>query len=186
MVIKIDVDGVIRDIVSAMCEIYNIRFDGDLCPSDIVDYNINTNFPKIWQEMSETPVEYFFIHHADDIFEYVSKPFEGVREAIDLLRDFGCKVVIVTWQFNTKNKTHTLRFLDKNEIKYDDICFTKDKWIVQSDYLIDDNPEFITDERDNSKKIIIDAPYNRNINQQYKRVKSLLEAAKYIITVEKE
>ena len=181
MIIKIDVDGVIRDIISAMCEIYNARFGGNLCVEDIDDYDINTNFPKIMEEMRETPVEYFFTHHGDDIFEYVSKPFEGVKDSIDKLCNFGHKVVIVTWQFSLKNIIHTLRFLDKYGIRYHDICFTKDKWMIRGDYLIDDNPEFIMDKRDKSSKIVIDTPYNRHISKKYRRAGSLEEAVDIII-----
>lgn len=185
MVIKIDVDGVIRDIITAMCELYNTRFDGNLSVEDIDDYDINTNFPSIMKEMGETPVEYFFTHHADKIFEHMSQPFKGVKNAIDRLRSKGHKVVIVTWQFTLDNIMHTLRFLDMHNIKYDDICFTKDKWMIKGDYLIDDNPGFITEKRDKSKKIIIDTPYNRYISKRYKRVKSLEEAVDFILFKEK-
>lgn len=180
-IVKIDVDGVIRDIISAMCKIYNEKFDGNLCAEDINDYDVNTNFHSIIEKTGRKPTEYFFIDHADKIFETVSKPFVGVKEAIDKLRKNGHKVVIVTWQFSLKNIKHTLDFLDVYDIKYDDICFTRDKWMIKGDYLIDDNPEFITDKRDKSKKIIVDTPYNRDVSDKYIRVNSLGEAVGYII-----
>jgi len=186
MTVKIDVDGVIRDIITAMCQIYNDKFGGKLCPDDIDDYDINTNFVEIPKRTGMTPVDYFFREHADLIFEYVSQPFEGVKESIDELRNNGHKVVIVTWQFNLDNIMHTLRFLDMHCIKYDDICFTKDKWMIKGDYLIDDNPEFIMDKRDKSKKIIVDTPYNRNVSKKYKRVNSLKDAIVYIINNNRE
>lgn len=183
MIVKIDVDGVIRDIISAMCKVYNEKFDGCLCVDDIDDYDVNTNFPKIIEETGRKPTEYFFTDHADKIFETVSKPFDGVKEGIDLLRKYGHKVVIVTWQFSLKNIKHTLDFLDMYDIKYDDICFTRDKWIVNGDYLIDDNPEFIMDKKDKSKKIIIDTPYNRHVSKRVKRVNSLYDAVEYILNI---
>ena len=186
MTIKIDVDGVIRDIITAMCRIYNNKFGGKLCPDDIDNYDINTNFAEIPNRTGMTPVDYFFREHADLIFEYVSQPFEGVKESIDELRNNGHKVVIVTWQFNLDNIMHTLRFLDMHCIRYDDICFTKDKWMIKGDYLIDDNPEFIMDKRDKSKKIIVDTPYNRNVSKKYKRVNSLKDAIVYIINNREE
>jgi 5'(3')-deoxyribonucleotidase len=186
MVVKIDVDGVIRDIITAMCQIYNKKFGGNLCSDDIVDYDINTNFHAIAEKTGMKPTDYFFREHADDIFLYVSQPFEGIKEAIDTLRSNGHKVVIVTWQFNLENIMHTLRFLDVHGIRYDDICFTKDKWMIKGDYLIDDNPEFIMDKRDKSKKIVVDTPYNRNVSKKYKRVNSLKDAIAYIINNNRE
>ena len=185
MVIKIDVDGVIRDIVSAMCLIYNERFNGKLSVDDIDDYDVNNSFTEIIKQTGKLPTEYFFTDLGEEIFETVSKPFYGVKEAINILRKYNNKVVIVTWQFNLMNKIHTLRFLDKYGIKYDDICFTKDKWMIHGDFLIDDNPEFISDERDKSEKIIVDTPYNRHITQNCIRVNSLLDAARYIIRNQK-
>jgi len=186
MVIKIDVDGVIRDIISAMCNIYNENFNGKLCVNDIEDYDVNTNFPEIIQQTGKKPTEYFFTDHADKVFETVSKPFVGVKDAIDKLRKNGNKVVIVTWQFSLKNIKHTLDFLETYNIKYDDICFTKDKWLIKGDYLIDDNPEFILDKRDKSRKIIIDTPYNRHITDKFIRVNSLKDAVNYIISKNKK
>jgi 5'(3')-deoxyribonucleotidase len=186
MTVKIDVDGVIRDIITAMCRIYNNKFGGKLCPDDIDDYDINTNFVEIPKRTGMTPVDYFFRENAGLIFEYFSQPFEGVKESIDELMNNGHKVVIVTWQFNLDNIMHTLRFLDAHSIRYDDICFTKDKWMIKGDYLIDDNPEFIMDKRDKSKKIIVDTPYNRNVSKKYKRVNSLKDAIVYIINNREE
>lgn len=185
MIVKIDVDGVIRDIISAMCKIYNEKFGGCLKVGDIDDYDVNTNFPEIFKQTGRKPTEYFFTDNADMIFETASLPFKGVKESIDNLRNSGHKVVIVTWQFSIKNIKHTLDFLELHGIKYDDICFTRDKWIVNGDYLIDDNPEFVMDKRDTSEKIIIDTPYNKQVPCTYTRCDSLKSAVKYILTKEK-
>lgn len=184
MIVKIDVDGVIRDIISAMCELYNERFCGNLTVDDIDDYDVNLNFSEIKKQLGKKPTEYFFTDNGDLIFETLSKPFNGVKEAIGKLREQGHKVIIVTWQFSLKNIKHTLDFLEMHSIKYDDICFTKDKWIVKGDYLIDDNPEFILDDRDTSEKIIIDTPYNKYVSNDFNRCVSLSDAVEYIINKE--
>ena len=153
---------------------------------DIDDYDVNTNFTEIEKRTGIKPTQYFFTDLGEEIFETVSKPFDGVKEAIDRLRNEGNKVIIVTWQFNLNNKIYTLNFLEKYGIAYDDICFTRDKWMIQGDYLIDDNPEFILDERDKSKKIIVNTPYNKNIKKRCVRVNSLAEAAEYIIETQRK
>lgn len=186
MIIKVDVDGVIRDIITTMCSIYNDEFGENISPKDIRDYDVNKYFPLIKERIGMKPTDYFFDVNANKVFETVSKPFEGVQDAIERLRANGNKVVIVTWQFNVENIKHTLDFLEKYGITYDDICFTKDKWIVNGDYLIDDNPEFINDPRDKSRKLLVDTPYNKGICGTYRRVKSLRDAVDYIILSQKE
>lgn len=186
MVIKIDVDGVIRDIIAAMVEIYNERFGENLTVWDIDDYDINLNFSEVERRLGKKPTDYFFNDNGDLVFETLSKPFYGAKEAIDRLRERGHKVVIVTWQFSKKNMFHTLEFLEEYGINYDDICFTRDKWIVNGDYLIDDNPEFLGDVRDDSEKIMVETPYNRHVTDpMITRCGSLAEAVDYIIEKEK-
>ena len=184
MVIKIDIDGVIRDLLRAMCEVFNNEFDGHVMPCDIREYNVNEepHFRPIRDKYpSITPHEYFFREHRNEVFLDYAVPFFGVKQAIDKLREKGHKVVIVTKQIGISNKMNALKFIDKNGINYDDICFTADKWSIDGDYLIDDNPEFLEDEREKSKKIIIDAPYNQNRCKELPRFHHLFGAVDFIL-----
>lgn len=189
MVIKIDVDGVIRDITSAMCYIYNTEFAEDdimkYTPDDITDYDINKHFPLISEKENVLPTDYFFRTRSEQVFKTLSEPFKYVRKAIDMLRNNGNKVVIVTWQYGIDNIRHTVDFFDLYDIGFDDICFTKDKWRVRGDYLIDDNPSFLLEQKDMSKKIVIDAPYNRYLEDAFPRFNSLYDAARYLIVFQK-
>ena len=36
-IFKIDVDGVLRDIITPMCELYNEKFDESIKPEDILE-----------------------------------------------------------------------------------------------------------------------------------------------------
>lgn len=180
MIIKIDVDGVIRNINEKMCEIYNQLFNEKITVEDIFDYDVEKVFKRIKEKFGMTAVDYFFSWEAREVF-LGSEPYTGVREAIQKLRDAGHKVVIVTWQFNLQNKYYTLMFFEKNKIPYDDICFTRDKWMIQGDWLIDDNPEFIADERDKSSKIMINMPYNKNCKFFCTRADNLQEAVDIIL-----
>lgn len=184
MTIKIDVDGVIRDLLRAMCNVYNNEFDTNVCPCDITEYDVNKepSFRPISEKYPGiTQHEYFFRDYRREVFFDYAFPFLGVKQAIDKLREHGHKVVIVTKQIGIDNKIYTLRFLCKNCINYDDICFTEDKWSIEGDYLIDDNPEFLEDKRENAKKLIIDAPYNRNRCKFMPRFNSLYGAVEYIL-----
>ena len=56
--------------------------------------------------------------------------------------------------------------------------------MIQGDWLIDDNPEFITDEREKSRKIMINMPYNKNCNFFCTRANCLQEAVDIILEQE--
>jgi 5'(3')-deoxyribonucleotidase len=180
MVIKIDMDGVIRNIFDEMCTIYNNVFGTHLCVDDIFDYDVDAVFTKIKENIGISAADYFFKLYAYRLF-YESNPYDGVKKAVEKLRDEGHKVVIVTWQYTLDNKLNTLRFLDRHNIPYDDICFTRDKWMIQGDWLIDDNPEFIEDERDKSKKILINMPYNKNMGIKAERADNLMKAVDIVL-----
>lgn len=184
MIIKIDVDGVIRNINKSMVDLYNSDFFDSIKVDDISEYDVEKVFPKIKKTLGITASDYFFKFNSNKIF-LLSETYSKVRESIDLLRNNGHKVIIVTWQPVFRNKINTLYFLESNGIQYDDICFTKDKWMVQGDWLIDDNPEFITDERDESKKMMIKMPYNKDCNFPCNRANNLQEAVDIILGIEK-
>ena len=162
MIIKVDVDGVIRNMNETMCSLYNETYGEHITVDDIFDYDVEKVFPKIKEIDGISACEFFFHKHARNIF-LDSKPYEGVAEALKKLQDKGHKVVITTWQFDFTNKSLTLFFLDSYKIPYDDICFTRDKWMIKADWLIDDNPEFILDKRETAQKMLIKMPYNRDI-----------------------
>ena len=184
MIIKIDVDGVIRNINETMCGIYNQLFNENLTTENILEYDVDKTFKRIQEEMGLTACDYFFDLSSKEVF-LNSPPYDGVREAIMDLRHAGHKVVIVTWQYSFENKYNTLLFLQKNKIPYDDICFTRDKWMIQGDWLIDDNPEFITDEREKSRKIMINMPYNKTVcNFFCTRTNNLRQAVDIILEQE--
>lgn len=184
MIIKIDVDGVIRNINETMCRMYNQLFNENLTVDDIHFYEVEKVFTKFKEEKGINAAEYFFEISSREVF-LESNPYDGVKEAIQKLRDNGHKVVIVTWQHTLMNKINTLFFLETNDIPYDDICFTRDKWMIQGDWLIDDNPEFISDEKDKSRKIMINMPYNKDCKFFCTRTNSLQQAVDIILEQEK-
>lgn len=184
-IVKIDVDGVIRDMLGALCKLYYL-FDPNINRDKIANYSVNVSFPKIKEELGIEAHDYFFKQHVEDVNFNMAVPLPDAKEAIEMLHCSGYKIVIVTKQDSVKSKICTIKFLNLYDIYYDDICFTKDKWLIQSDYMIDDNPEFLTDERERTEKenrLIIDAPYNFKCTY-FKRFSTLLDAAEYIIMKE--
>ena len=180
MIIKIDVDGVIRDIFTVMCKIYNEDFKENITVDNIFDYDVDKVFTKIKENWGISAIEYFFKIHFREVFLF-SKPYNDVKKAISELKKAGHKIIITTWQFTLANKINTLYFFSLNDIPYDDICFTKDKWLIKADWIIDDNPEFICNEKENAKKILVNMPYNKDIDYDCIRVNNLKVAVKFIL-----
>lgn len=181
MIIKIDVDGVIRNIVGAICNRYNMVFDENVMPDEITDYDINNSFPLIKEVLHKKPTDYFFIEHGREIFRDNVLPFDDPAKSISCLREAGHKVIIVTWQFTTDNKKYTLDFLDDWKIEYDDICFTRDKHLINGDIIIDDNPEFLLHSNEESLKMCINRPYNVGKCDDILKFNSLKEVTDYIL-----
>lgn len=180
MIIKVDLDGVIRDIFTEMCKLYNEDFNEKLTVDDITDYDVNKVFSKVQDQCKISAADYFFKFNARRLF-LQGKPYDCVIDSLNRLKDKGHKIILATWQTSVSNKADTLYFLELNNIPYDDICFTRDKWMIYSDWIIDDNPEFITDNRETASKIIIDMPYNKNVYFDGYRVKDLKEAVDLIL-----
>jgi len=187
----IDVDGVLRDNLGIMVNLYNDAFDDSKKIEDIVDYRTDVMFPRIEGETGTTASKWFFQEHSKEIFED-AQPYPFVVEDIEKLREYG-KVIIVTYQKTTLNKMQTLEWLDKHNIKYDGICFLKDKTLIKnSDYFIDDN-DWNFGGMSSDCGVLIDAPYNKdkklkdikNDCNSMVRCKNLHEFVKKFIKVEK-
>ena len=162
---KIDIDGVLRDVLSTLCEIYNKEFGTDLTSKDIKHYKVDKSFPLIKERLGYSAVKYFFEEHSDEIF-LKSNILCNACLAIKSLKDAGHHITIVSYQRSLQNKIDTLNWLQNNNIEYDDICFTDKKYLIKGDYMIDDNLEFLIEQKlnDSSVKLIcINAPYNINV-----------------------
>ena len=169
-IFKIDVDGVLRDIITPMCKLYNEKFDENIKQEDILEYDVSTTFKKC----DDIKNFFFFFFFKEDFLN--AHPQDYVRESFDLIHYMGNKIVICTWQFNNTNKKYTLDWLDKHNLIYDDICFTKDKEIVNCDVMIDDNPDFLSKEDNDTIKILINSSYNKNVEiEGIRRYNSLYE-----------
>lgn len=155
----IDLDEVLRCTLCKMIEVYNKNFNDNKQYDEITSFVCEESFPRIEKETGIKAGEWFFQLHSKEIFEE-TEPIEGALEAFKELQKYG-KVIIVTYQKTIENKIQALKWLDKWGFPVNDICFLKDKTLLHTDYLIDDNDwNFIGS---NAKiGILIDAPYNYN------------------------
>ena len=159
----VDVDDVLRSLVPHMVELYNKEFnDSFMTYDDVRIYYVNQSFPKVTEKYGDA-THWFFQEHGHELF-YDSEPIKGAVDAVNKLREYGT-VEIVTKQRSTQNKVDTLMWLDKVGVKYDSVSFVTHKSIVCCDYFIDDFHEnFIGCGSEGATGILINAPYNRNID----------------------
>ena len=161
LIFAVDIDGVLRDNLSKMVEIYNHYFNDNKTCEDVVDFKCENIFPRIEKETGVKASEWFFQLHSAEVFED-SLPFEGALEAFNGLQQYG-KVIIVSYQKTTENKIQALKWLEKHGFPTTDVCFLKDKTLLHTDYLIDDN-DWNFKNTNVKHAVLIDAPYNKDIN----------------------
>lgn len=175
MRIKIDIDNTIRNIEIRMLAVYNSTFNESLTVNDIKYYDVNMSFPKC-----DNAQHFFFNSGWTDYIFNSGIPMNGAIEGLELLKELGHEIIIVSYQPNIHHQQITLDWLKKYHIPYDAVVFVnkEDKTLVNADYIIDDNPKFL--DADPAKKVCIDWAYNRHKEYDY-RVKSIYEfVTKYL------
>lgn len=167
-IFNVDVDGVLRDNLGEMVSLYNESFNDNKTIDEITDYRTDVIFPRIQEETGISASQWFFQEHSKELF-LNAKPYPFMAEDIKTLQKYG-KVNILTYQKSYKNKMETLEWLEKNGVEPDGICFMKDKSRLNCTFFIDDNDwNFLLQGEKNEKVnsqhgILIDAPYNKDIN----------------------
>jgi 5'(3')-deoxyribonucleotidase len=169
-IIKIDCDGILRDMLPLMCQVYNDYYNENLTPDDIKYFDVNKVFTKC-----QNAYDFFFKEHSK--FIYLNSPkCEKAKEAMDLLHEKGYHIIIVSTQQTIDRQFYTLQWLKDNDIYYDSICFTTEKQIISGNIVVDDYENNLLKCHE-KKKILIDAPYNKE-EQRFKRYNNLYEYVK--------
>ena len=189
--VKVDVDGVLRNSFQVMCDLYNehilpnvgMMTDNkirQMTVDDITDYDVEVSFPEIKNVAGCSAAKYFFEQHAEEVFG-TAPAYDRVTDAIQLLHDMGARIEICSFQPTQAGRDYTMQFLNDNDIWFDAIHFTNEKWRVKSDWIIDDCLTFLNDERENAWKICIDRPFNQSFSdEQGYRMSSLLDAVQFL------
>ena len=165
----IDVDEVLRSLLKNMVALYNENFGENLDVNDVKDFVVENSFPKIYETTGISPSKWFFQDHGEELF-VKGEAFPGIKRDLDVLRQYG-DVIIVTYQKTYQNKIDTLKWLEEHGLAPDGICFLKDKTLLHTTYLIDDNDwNFVGSNADIG--VLITAPYNVD-----KDINDILEAS---------
>ena len=153
----IDVDEVLRSLLKNMVALYNENFGENLDVNDVKDFVVENSFPKIYETTGISPSKWFFQDHGEELF-VKGEAFPGIKRDLDVLRQYG-DVIIVTYQKTYQNKIDTLKWLEEHGLAPDGICFLKDKTLLHTTYLIDDNDwNFAGSNADIG--VLVTAPYN--------------------------
>lgn len=153
----IDCDEVLRSLLGNMVSLYNEEFGENLQYDDVTDFVVENSFPKIQEVTGMTASKWFFQDHSEELFAK-SDAFPGIKQDIETLQQYG-DVIIVTYQKSYQNKIDTLNWLEEHGLAPDGICFLKDKTLLHTTYLLDDNDwNFCGSNADIG--VLITAPYN--------------------------
>lgn len=180
----VDIDAVLRDMLTPMIEIYNSDFNENLTLEDVKDYDVDVSFPQIALHSDMCAYDYFFSFHSSEIVRH-APAIENAAEALDLLRSHGHEVIIVSYQPTLNMKIQTLHWLAEHGMHYDKIVFTdtpsKKSISNHCDYIIDDRPEYL--EESTAIQVCIDYPYNRYKSYNGGRWNNIYEYANIITSV---
>ena len=153
----IDCDEVLRSLLGNMVSLYNDAFGENLDVNDVKDFVVENSFPKIYETTGISPSKWFFQDHGEELFAK-GEAFPEIKNDLDILRQYG-DVIIVTYQKTYQNKIDTLKWLEEHGLAPDGICFLKDKTLLHTTYLLDDNDwNFCGSNADIG--VLITAPYN--------------------------
>ena len=184
MRIGIDVDGVLRDFISAFKKVVGQEHPDVVFPEIISSWKFENDITGLTRDELKEIYKHKF---SRECFEE-ALPFPEVVPAFWTLEKWaeqnGHELIIVTSQFKG-NFHHTLTWLGKYGINFQTVYFRKGmkKWMVECDYLIDDSPnnwKHWKNGRGGDKNfLLMNQKWNEKINST-NRVNSIKEAIELI------
>lgn len=166
MRILIDMDGVIADFEKSFLNAYKTKYpDNFFVPlEERTSFHIKDQYPKNLQLLVEEI-------YCSKGFYFDLLPIEGSINALNELSSLGNEVYICTSpllknRFCISEKYNwVLKYLGNEWAEK--MIVTKDKTIIQADYLIDDNPNVTGVEKPTWEHILYSQPYNlENISKR--------------------
>lgn len=102
----------------------------------------------------------------------IHKPYDGVKETLDILKSKGHDILIATHRvfpdfpkiLREKMVTDTIEWLEGNNLYFDDLLFLKHKWLVNFDILFDDAIHNLEKVHENTIPVAIEQPWNKEWN----------------------
>jgi len=154
----IDCDGVIRDFVGKLNDVYNREYSDKKFYGKITSYDLSLFYP-IGKEINNFYAEI----HAKEIYTRA----EVMPGAIEFLNELmkHKKVYIFTRQPSKQAEKYTEEWVDVNKIPHDSLLFTEDKRLIKAQYLLDDYTNNLKKVSD--AKSSIPVCFNQDWNQDW-------------------
>lgn len=180
--ILIDVDGVLADLCSVICDFVNTKNNTSFTNDDLY-----TDFRIALGKYFDTDVDAFI---RSDGFGQMLPLTTNAQELIDACRSVS-NVVFVTSPYGT-SKTwcyDRIKWLEKHfNVTRDDIIFARTKKYVDGLILIDDLPKNCKEwsEYNSKSSILVDAPWNKKDKEEGLVMRLSLDKIPYVISKLKE
>ena len=179
LTIFVDMDGTIERLLDVWLTRLNAIYSQNVTPDMITSWDIS----KAYKNISSAQV--LAVLDDDSIWAEV-EPIEYAQDILKYLIDAGHKVYIVTatpYQ-SIKAKMEDLLFRCFPFLSWDNVIITNNKQLLYGDIMIDDALHNLIGGR--YRKILFDAPYNRDISDQDNdiiRVKNWLEIKDWVDSI---
>lgn len=159
MTILVDMDDVLEKLVVGWVEVLNQRYNLDVKPEEVDDWNIAKTFPMLTKE------QVFEVAEEAELWYHV-KPIEGAREALEKLIAKGHDIVIVTASVyrTLQVKMEEVLFKYFPFITWNQVIVTSRKQLIKGDVLIDDAPHNLIN--GDYHKILFTAGHNRKFDEK--------------------
>lgn len=163
-IILVDMDGVIADYEEELIRRWNERNPNKKIEldQDRTEFRTEHNFPEeLQKEMREITLEPDFFHSL--------KPIKGGIDGIKELAKHNEVFICTSPQTRNEHCMQGKLSFIKKHLAGDWLrktIITKDKTLVQADFLIDDNPDIRGVSEPTWEHILYDQPYNRHITNK--------------------
>lgn len=131
MIIKLDVDGILRNFDDSFRRVYLKAYPEH---ADLIKPITEWSFEKAYP-IGDKVKEFMYDEYLWEIF-YDADAYDGAKKFFDDLKQIG-KVHIVTYQ-PVRKEIPTLKWLALYDFQYDAISFIHDKTQIDGDVFIDD------------------------------------------------
>lgn len=166
MNICVDVDDVIRDFVPEVVREYNMQHGTHYNINQVIAWEVKETLPKMGDFRDWIFKNYTVLLNAP--------PIKGSIETLKELKKMNnINIYIATNQFKGLEAL-TVKWLNMHDVPYDGLFFSRNKFMLNGDVLIDDKIGNL--EKFNGRKILIDKPWNQSY--QGTRIKSLSDIFK--------
>ena len=151
-----DVDGVLEDLVSPWVQALNIKYDRNVSPSDIIEWDITKFFPGLSKTQVFSPL------HKEQFWKDL-QPYEDAQQYIQKLIEDGDRVVLLT-SAHPDTVPYKWQWINRHFpcIAFRDIIIASDKQMISGDVLIDDAPHNLIG--GNYTPLLFTARHNESFN----------------------